>query len=66
MSARSGWGSARTRKIDGDSVDTFWRAGWFPDAEKPTAFDFRYLGPSLEGMTRTDGTQIWRNPRPDG
>jgi FkbM family methyltransferase len=52
-----------SRKIDGDLVDTMWRAGWMLENEKPTRFVFNRNASSLERMDTHDGTQVWRNPR---
>jgi hypothetical protein len=43
----------------------FARAGWVLENEKPAIFTFQPGAPSLEAMTRIDGTQVWRNPRLD-
>ena len=52
-----------SRKIDGDLIDLFFRHGWVLENEKPTRFDYNPSVASLEAMTITDGTQVWRNPR---
>ncbi|MBV8457353.1 MAG: DUF4214 domain-containing protein [Acetobacteraceae bacterium] len=55
--------ATHSRKLDGDMVDTMWRAGWILDNEKPTRFVFNKDVSSLERMGTHDGTQVWRNPR---
>jgi FkbM family methyltransferase len=52
-----------SRKLDGDLVDLFHRAGWVLEHEKPTQFTYNRTLAQLENMTRVDGTQVWRNPR---
>jgi FkbM family methyltransferase len=52
-----------SRKIDGDLIEILTRAGWALEHEKPTRFTFQQGAPSLEAMTRHDGTQVWHNPR---
>jgi FkbM family methyltransferase len=52
-----------SRKIDGDLLVLMKEAGWILEHEKPARFIFRENCPSLELMTVTDGTQVWRNPR---
>ena len=56
--------ATHSRKIDGDMVDTMWRAGWILENEKPARFTFDKNESSLERMGTHDGTQVWRNPRP--
>jgi FkbM family methyltransferase len=51
-----------SRKIDGDLVDLFHRAGWLLEHEKPAKFAFIAGSDSLEAMTTVDGAQVWRNP----
>jgi len=55
--------STHSRKIDGDLLDLFTRAGWVLEHEKPARFTFWPNPVSLEAMTTIDGTQVWQNPR---
>ena len=52
-----------SRKLDGDLVELFHRAGWQLEHEKPTQFSYTRKMEQLENMTVGDGTQVWRNPR---
>ncbi len=52
-----------SRKIDGDLIDLMWRQGWVLEEEMPARFNFLGFLPTLEGMTYSDGTQVWRNPQ---
>ncbi len=54
---------AVTEADDGALVELFFRRGWRLEHEKPTRFRFDPARPTLEGMTTTDGTQVWCNPR---
>jgi FkbM family methyltransferase len=51
-----------SRKLDGDVLETMFRAGWVLENEKPTRFAFNRDRGALELMTLIDGTQVWRNP----
>ena len=51
-----------SRKLDGDLVDLFHRAGWILENEKPSRFTFTAGVRLLESMNQADGTQVWRNP----
>ncbi|MEE8361839.1 MAG: FkbM family methyltransferase, partial [Gemmatimonadales bacterium] len=51
-----------SRKLDGDVLQLFWKAGWVLENEKPTRFHFSADGRELENMTEVDGTQVWMNP----
>ena len=55
--------ATHSRKLDGDMVDTMWRAGWILENEKPTRFGFNKDVSGLERMGTHDGTQVWRNPK---
>jgi FkbM family methyltransferase len=54
-----------SRKIEGDLLELFYRAGWQLEHEKPAKFAVQPNPASLEAMTTLDGTQVWRNPRCD-
>lgn len=51
-----------SRKLDGDLIDLFHRAGWVLENEKPCMFKFSMETKSLDLMTTIDGAQVWRNP----
>ena len=50
-----------SRKIEGDLLELFVKAGWILEHEKPTRFAFDALQPALTAMTTFDGAQVWRN-----
>jgi FkbM family methyltransferase len=52
-----------SRKLDGDLIDLFHRAGWILENEKPSRFTYIPGAKVLESMNAADGTQVWRNPR---
>jgi|GEM_PF-269345 len=54
-----------SRLIEGELLTMFLRGGWVLENEKPAIFTFHRNAPSLESLTRIDGTQVWRNPRLD-
>lgn len=54
-----------SRLIDGQLIALLMSAGWILENEKPAIFAFQPNAPSLESLTRVDGTQVWRNPRLD-
>lgn len=63
LTARARWLviGTHSRKIDGDLIEMFWKAGWALEHEKPSRFAFRAESPTLEGMTGGDGKQVWWN-----
>ena len=52
-----------SRKIDGDLMALFHAHGWVLEHERPAVMHWNPAAPTLESMTTTDGTQVWRNPR---
>jgi hypothetical protein len=51
-----------SRKIEGDLLLLFFRAGWVLEHEKPMQFSYNINVKLLENMNSGDGTQVWRNP----
>lgn len=52
-----------SRVQDGLVMDTFHKAGWSLENEKPTITIWNEAVPTVEGMALVDGVQVWRNPR---
>jgi hypothetical protein len=52
-----------SRPIEGGLIAFFYEQQWDVVAERPCAFTYNRLVPSLEGMTTTDGDLFLRNPR---
>lgn len=52
-----------SRLIEGLLISLLMSAGWVLENEKPVIFGFQPNAPSVEALTRVDGTQVWRNPR---
>jgi FkbM family methyltransferase len=48
--------ATHSRRLDGEIMEIFARAGWHLENEKPAR-----IGGSAQA-SRTDGTQVWRNP----
>jgi FkbM family methyltransferase len=65
LNARVRWiiVGTHSRKIDGDLLELMSGAGWLLEHEKPAKFTFTPNAPTLEAMTKIDGTQVWQNPR---
>jgi len=52
-----------SRVQDGIVMETFHKAGWSLENEKPTIAGWNGNIPTIEGMAIVDGVQVWRNPR---
>jgi len=52
-----------SRVQDGIVMDTFHKAGWSLENEKPTITVWNNAVPTVEGMALVDGVQVWRNPK---
>jgi FkbM family methyltransferase len=52
-----------SRIQDGIVMETFHKAGWSLENEKPTISIWNDAIPTVEGMAVVDGAQVWRNPR---
>lgn len=52
-----------SRRIEGMLLELFHKHGWILLWERACGFRFDAARPTLEGMTHTDGEQVWRNPR---
>lgn len=51
-----------SRRIEGVLLELFHRHGWVMLWERACGFHYDPGKPSVEGMTHTDGEQVWRNP----
>ncbi len=51
-----------SRKIEGDLFQLFHGMGWDLLWERPCGFTYDATKPTLEGMTHSDGEQVWANP----
>jgi FkbM family methyltransferase len=67
LKARAHWLiiGTHSRLIEGQLIYMLMKTGWVLENEKPVIFGFHPNAPSMESLTRIDGTQVWRNPRLD-
>ncbi len=67
LKARAHWLiiGTHSRLIEGQLIYMLMKTGWVLENEKPVIFGFQPNAPSMESLTRIDGTQVWRNPRLD-
>jgi FkbM family methyltransferase len=54
--------ATHSRQIEGELIETFYRRKWILENEKPARFTYHSGAATIEAMTVTDGTQVWRNP----